>query len=151
MRSVPVIEKAVGGGALSSGFFDYGNNNIKFKGLANPEVGFEDAARNMQALHSAFTGTFTGMTAKGAVEPGSGLGQGVIDSMTIKTAIIESAIIQGPLAIDIGPGPGGGVTVNTNNVTVAPSSVNSISSTSVTEATYGTTDPYTTAAGLGVR
>ena len=75
------------GGALSSGWLDWGNNNIKFKGLANPEISYEDAARNMQALHSAFTGTFEGMTAKGAVDPGSQLGQGVIDSMIIDRCI----------------------------------------------------------------
>ena len=40
---------------------------------------------------------------------------------------------------------GGGTTIN--NVTVAPSSSNSISSIQKTENTYGTVDPYTSAAG----
>ena len=142
-KSVPVIEMAVMGGAISSGWSDWGNNNIKFEGLANPKINFEDAARNMQALHSAFTGTFTGMTAKGAVDPGSQVGQGVIDSMIIRTAIIESVTIQGPIAGAIGPTPGGGATINNNTVTVAPTTNSSVSSVTRTENTYGTTDPFT--------
>ena len=42
-------------------------------------------------------------------------------------------------------GGGGGTTVN--NVTVAPSTSNSISSVNKSENTYGTVDPYTSAAG----
>ena len=44
-------------------------------------------------------------------------------------------------------GGSGGSSTTVNNVTVAPSSSNSISSIQKTENTYGTVDPYTSAAG----
>ena len=60
----------------------------------------------------------------------------------INLANAQNALLQ---AYGNGGGSGGGTTVN--NVTVAPSTVNSSSSATITETSYGVADPYTSAAG----
>jgi len=52
-KSVPVIEKAIMGGSLDAGFFDVGEGNIKFKGLASPDINFADAIQNIRNLRGA--------------------------------------------------------------------------------------------------
>ena len=135
--AVPAIEAAVMGGKIEGGWF---KSDTEYKGLGSADISYEDAAKNIQALHSAFTGTFKGME---AISPGGGATAQMIESMTISTAIIESAIIQGPIAGAIGAAPGGGATINNNTVTVAPSTSNSVSSVTRTENTYGVSDPFT--------
>ena len=125
------------GGKIEGGWF---KSDTEYKGLGSADISYEDAAKNIQALHSAFTGTFKGME---AISPGGGATAQMIESMTIRTAIIESAIIQGPIAGAIGAAPGGGATVNNNTVTVAPTTSNSVSSVTRTENTYGVSDPFT--------
>ena len=139
-ESLPDLERSIMGGYVDTS----GWGGIDVLGLASPKIRYKKAAENLNALVSAASGSYSGETAAGPQE-GQMISMSSLmsESMIIKTAIIESAIIQGPLAIDIGPGPGAGVTVNTNNVTVAPSTSNSISSVTRTENTYGTTDPYT--------
>ena len=139
--AVPAIEAAVMGGKIEGGWF---KSDTVYKGLGSADIKYEDAAKNIQALHSAFTGTFKGME---AISAGPEATTQMIESMTIKTAIIESAIIQGPIAGAIGAAPGGGATINNNTVTVAPSTSNSVSAVTRTEATYGVVDPYTAVAG----
>ena len=138
--SVPVIEKAIMGGALSSGWLDWGNNNIKFEGLANPNVKYEDAARNMQALGDAMLGNFKGMVERGTTVPGEG---GVIEAMTIRTAIIQSAVIQGPSAQAFGGIAGGGGGGDTNVVTVMGASNSSVSAMNTMSTSPGTSNPMT--------
>jgi len=55
-ESVPVIEKAIMGGSLDAGFFDVGEGNIKFKGLASPDVDFATAIQNIVGLRGALSG-----------------------------------------------------------------------------------------------
>ena len=52
-ESVPVIETAIMGGNLDAGFFDVGEGNIKFKGLASPDINFADAIQNIRNLRGA--------------------------------------------------------------------------------------------------
>ena len=61
--------------------------------------------------------------------------------------LMQGALAQTQLlaAYGSGSGDGGGTTVN--NVTVAPSTSNTVSSVQKSENTYGTVDPYTSAAG----
>ena len=61
--------------------------------------------------------------------------------------LMQGAIAQTQLlaAYGSGSGDGGGTTVN--NVTVSPSTSNTVSSVQKSENTYGTVDPYTSAAG----
>ena len=139
-QSVPVIEKAIMGGALSSGWLDWGNNNIKFEGLANPNVKYEDAARNMQALGDAMLGNFKGMVERGTTVPGEG---GVIEAMTIRTAIIQSAVIQGPSAQAFGGIAGGGGGGDTNVVTVMGATNSSVSAMNTMSTSPGTSNPMT--------
>ena len=107
--------------------------------MASPDIGYEDAARNMQALHAAFTGSFKGMVEPGATVPGGG---SVIDSMTIRTAIIQSAVIQGPGAQAVTGGiTGGGGDTNTNVVTVMGSSSSSVSAVNQLQSSPGTSNP----------
>jgi len=140
-ESLPDLEKAIMGGHVDT----KGWGGVDVKGLASPDIKYQEAAANLNAIMQSVSGALPTMMkgAGGAVQPGAEATAQMIESMTIRTAIIESAIIQGPIAGAIGPTPGGGSTVNNNTVTVSPSSVNSISSSSVTEATYGTSDPYT--------
>ena len=140
-ESLPDLEKAIMGGHVDT----KGWGGVDIKGLASPDIKYQEAAANLNAMMQSVSGALPTMVkgAGGAVQPGAEATAQMIDSMTIRTAIIESAIIQGPIAGAIGPTPGGGATVNNNTVTVSPSSVNSISSSSITEATYGTSDPYT--------
>ena len=140
-ESLPDLEKAIMGGHVDT----KGWGGVDIKGLASPDIKYKEAAANLNAMMQSVSGALPTMVkgAGGAIQPGGDATAQMIESMIIKTAIIESAIIQGPGAGAIEPTPGGGATVNNNTVTVSPSSVNSISSSSVTEATYGTTDPYT--------
>ena len=135
--SVPVIEAAVMGGEIEK-FGPW--NDIKFKGLASADIGYEDAARNIQALHAAFTGQFKGMIESGTTVPGGG---GVIEAMTIRTAIIQSAVIQGPSAQAFGGIAGGGGGGDTNVVTVMGASNSSVSAMNTMSTSPGTSNPMT--------
>ena len=52
-ESVPVIESAIMGGAIDAGFFDVGEGNIKFKGLASADIDFATAISNIRNLRGA--------------------------------------------------------------------------------------------------
>ena len=140
-ESLPDLEKAIMGGHVDT----KGWGGVDIKGLASPDIKYQEAAANLNAMMQSVSGALPTMVkgAGGAVQPGAEATAQMIESMTIRTAIIESAVIQGPIAGAITAPAGGGATVNNNTVTVSPSTTNSVSSTSVTEATYGTSDPYT--------
>ena len=80
IKSVPIIEKAVGGGKIGAYWSTLlpGTQNYEFKGLANPDIGFEQAAINITILKRALAGI--GDVNMGAVEKDSGGGGSVINN-----------------------------------------------------------------------
>lgn len=50
VQSIPAIEKAIMGGRIEGGWF---GDDVEFKGLASPDINFEDAIRNITRLREA--------------------------------------------------------------------------------------------------
>ena len=95
--SVPVIEKAIMGGIIEK-FGPF--NDIEFKGLASPDINYDDAISNITALRSAL-----GVTAV----PTSAIGNGILSEAppASQPAIIPVPVPQAAPA-PAGNGNGGG-------------------------------------------
>ena len=84
MKSVPALEVAIAGGEVGGGWVTSGT---KIKGLANPDVGWTEAAANINLLRQAM-----GMKTE---KPGSAAVQGAateIGKLTVNTLVAEKLI-----------------------------------------------------------
>ena len=62
LKSMPIIEKAVMGGTVEGGIFPWQDDDMTFKGLASPDIKFEEAANNITLLKKSFTNIGTEST-----------------------------------------------------------------------------------------
>lgn len=125
-EAVPIIEFALMGsrGEDLSWWPFYGG--VQLKGLANPEVGFDEAAKNINSLRGAL-----GMDTSISTEAGSG-GEGTRQNL-VKTMVVEQMLVNDLL----GAGGGGATVINNNQ----DNSVQSSSNTSLeTGGSGGTVD-----------
>ena len=141
VESLPNLEKAIMGGHVDT----KGWGGVDVKGLASPDIKYADAAQNLNAIMQSTSGALSTMVSGAGAVDASGATPQMIEAMTIKTAIIESAVIQGPIAGAVGPGPGpGGGGANTNVVTVMGSSSSSVSAQNTMSTSPGTSNTMTT-------
>jgi len=123
-ESVPAIEKAIMGGTFDESWLPTGNTTTL--GLANPDVGYADAAKNIAALRGAL-----GMDTSISTEAGSG-GEGTRQNL-VKTMVVEQMLVNDLL----GAGGGGATIINNNQ----DQSTNQSSNTSLeTGGSGGTVD-----------
>ena len=129
-ESVPAIEKAIMGGTFDESWLPTGDTTTL--GLANPDVGYADAAKNIAALRAAL-GENVDME---AVNVGS-VNEVGSDEMSktestrqslIKSAIVETMIVKNMLSS--AQGSGGGTNVNNQNNSTQNNNTTNLAATS---------------------
>ena len=139
-EALPDLERAIMGGYVDT----KGWGGIDIKGLASPDIKYQEAAQNLNAIMNSVSGALPTMMSGaggGAVSPGGGASSQMIESMTIRTAIIQSAVIQGPIANAVGAAPAGGATA-TNVIVNAPATSTTTAVSNTSETIFSASDPY---------
>ena len=62
LKSMPIIEKAIMGGTVKGGWWPGAPDDVTFKGLASPDIKFDEAANNITLLKKSFTNIGTEST-----------------------------------------------------------------------------------------